>query len=109
MLEKTKREYELQQQRKTERQKQLRENRFANAQTVHNIPALISMEERGKLYSEKAERRRKEKEAKQLANLKKIQEEEKRRRDSMLFAKLPASSNRVTKSVVARANLVSTN
>jgi len=108
-LEQAKRVYDAAEQKKTEKSQAMRENRKNIMATIHNTPALLSMEERARKQQEKADKKAKETAAKEAEAARKAKEAEQRRMNSILKAKVPEASRRSTKSATYRTIKVKEN
>ena len=98
--------YELKQQRKAEKDALLKENRKAMLQSYHNIPVLLSMEERAKKHAQKQEQKKTEQQRQQEAREKAEKDREARHMSALLNAKIPEASRRLTKSAAYRTTMV---
>lgn len=101
-LENAKRAYELSQQQKAEKVQLLHENRKQIMQNIHNIPVLLSMEERAKKHAEKMEKKAKEIALKEAEKIRKEKEAENKKMNILINAKIPEASRRSTKSATYR-------
>jgi hypothetical protein len=108
-LEQAKRLYDAAQEKKAEKQQMMRENRKQIMATIHNTPALLSMEERARKQQEKAEKKAKDAAEKEAEAARKAKELEQRRMQSILKAKVPEASMRSTKSATYRTIKVKEN
>ena len=75
-------------------------------QSYHNIPVLLSMEDRAKKHALKQEQKKSELQRQQEAKLKAEKDKEAKRMNALLNAKIPEASRRMTKSAAYRTTMV---